>query len=485
MGVKKNFAYNSILTVSNYIFPILTYPYITRVLGVSNIGTANFVDGVINYFILFSMLGINATGIREIAKYKSDPEKLRITYSNLFLLNTASTFFVLIFLLIVTITVPKLNAYRDLMFLGAIKLIFTLFLSEWFFRGIEDFKYITFRSLIVKIIFVISVFIFIRNSEDYKIYYALLVASVVLNAIFNTSYRRKFVRFTFNKINFKPYYKSFFTMGFYLMLTSMYTTFNVGYLGFVSGDTEVGFYTTAIKLYQILLSFFTAFTAVMLPRMSTLVAEARIEEVKKLTFKSYDALMAFSIPIIVIAIFFAPEIIKLIAGPGFEGAILPMRIIMPLVLIIGIEQILVLQLLVPLKKDKMILVNSIIGATIGILLNIFLVPSFKSIGSAIVLISSEFAVLISSQYFVTKTVGLHFPFKKITINLLFGLPIILICCVIKLSPYFSNLERLVLSTLGSGIYFILIQFFFVKNELVVKMIKDSLGLIKSQLYNKE
>lgn len=134
------------------------------------------------------------------------------------------------------------------------------------------------------------------------------------------------------------------------MLTSMYTSFNVTFLGFVTNVTEVGYYTTATKLHGIILAFFTAFTGVMLPRMSALVAENRMDEVKRLINKSFDLLFMISIPLIVFSIYFAPEIIYLISGNGYEGAITPMRMVMPLVLIIGMEQILIVQLLMPLKK---------------------------------------------------------------------------------------------------------------------------------------
>ena len=132
----------------------------------------------------------------------------------------------------------------------------------------------------------------------------------------------------------------------------MYTTFNVAYLGFTSNEVEVGYYTTATKLYTILLALFTAFTSVMIPRMSSLVAENKMEEFKKLSQKSSNILFGFSIPLIIYASVYAPYIINLIAGMGYEGAILPMRIILPLVLVIGYEQILICHILMPLKKDK-------------------------------------------------------------------------------------------------------------------------------------
>jgi O-antigen/teichoic acid export membrane protein len=207
---------------------------------------------------------------------------------------------------------------------------------------------------------------------------------VVVNAFVNVIYSKKYVRFSFNGINIKTYLKPFFILGSYLLLTSMYTTFNVACLGFATDTVEVGYYSTATKLFTIILSFYSAFTGVMMPRMSALLGEGRIDEFKGLTNKSVELLFAFVIPIIIISEFCAPEIIRIVAGEGYEGSIMPMRIVMPLMLICGYEQILVLQILSPMKKDTAILRNSVIGASVALLSNIILVPLFASSGTAVV-----------------------------------------------------------------------------------------------------
>ena len=408
MGIKKNFAYSSLLTVSSFLFPMLTYPYVSRVLGVTNIGICNFIDSIINYFILFSSMGINVVGIREIAKAKGDVLRLSKVFSALWILMACMTSLMLLCLLMVTIFVPQLNEYASLMMIGACKLIANLFLIEWFYRGIEEFKYITYRSLLVKIIYVACIFLFIHHPADYSIYYILSVLLIVLNAFFNIFYSRKFIRFIWDKNVLDEYKRSFFILGIYV--------------------TEVGYYTTATKLHGIILAFFTAFTGVMLPRMSALVAENRIDEVKRLINKSFDLLFMISVPLIVFSIYFAPEIIYLISGNGYEGAITPMRMVMPLVLIIGMEQILIVQLLMPLKKDHFILINSIIGACVGMVANVLLVPTWAAKGSAIVWVLAEVAVLLSASYFLRKQIdSLYVIGKKLLLALFQSLPYVLVC----------------------------------------------------------
>ena len=149
----------------------------------------------------------------------------------------------------------------------------TPFLVEWFFKGIENFKYITLRSLAVKIVYVVSVFLFVQEPEDYGVYFFLSCAMMVANAVFNWCYKSKFVTLKFRHIESIPYLKSIFVLGVYMLLTSMYTTFNTAYLGIVCGNTEVGYYSTAMKLQSIILAIYTAFTGVMIPRMSALIGQ--------------------------------------------------------------------------------------------------------------------------------------------------------------------------------------------------------------------
>ena len=156
-SLEKNIFYSTLLTAANYIFPLITYPYVSRVLGVANIGVCNFVDSIINYFLLFSSLGIGVVGIREIAKYKGNKQTLQESFSKLFTINTFSTTVAIIILLLAMHTVPRLYENYELMWVGVMKLIFNYLLIEWFFKGIEDFKFVTNRAIIVRSVYVVSV----------------------------------------------------------------------------------------------------------------------------------------------------------------------------------------------------------------------------------------------------------------------------------------------------------------------------------------
>lgn len=468
MSIKKNFFYNGILSVSNYIFPFLTFPYVSRVLGVENMGKCNFVDGVVNYFLLFASLGIGAVGIREIAKAKDNKLKLNKVFSSFLVFNLITTALVCLVYVCVIFNVAKFQEYRLLLYMGLGKIIFTLFMVEWFFAGLENFRFITVRSIVIKLCYVILVFLLVKRSSDYQIYFLLTVLITVIGASFNLYHSRKFVTFSFKNISIIKYWRAIVIMGIYSLLTYMYTSFNVIYLGFISGDTQVGYYTTATKIYTILLSIFTAFTTVMLPRMSQLVFQNKIDEIKKLIEKSYDALFVLSIPILLVGTFLAPQIVRLIAGPGFEGAVVPMQIVMPLILIIGIAEILIIQILMPFNNDRHIFINSLAGAIVGIVLNILLVHRLQAIGSSIALLVSEIAVMVSANYFVKREINFSIPYRKFFINVFYAIPYVLFCWMAR-ANFTSDVTILISVFAASFLYLIFIQRFFLKNSLLLEI----------------
>ncbi|MDV3121337.1 flippase [Segatella copri] len=467
-SLKKNFIYNAILTMSGYIFPLMVYPYVSRVLGVANIGACNFVDSIVEYFTILSMMGMNTIGIREIAKCKNDQQKLDNVFSQLFSLNTLTTITAIIILIIATNIVPKFAPYKDLLYIGVGKLFFNYMLINWFFQGLENFKYIAARTIFVKILFVISVFLFVKTETDVKLYYFLVALTWAGNGIINFIYAKKYVSFNFTlKIN-KAIIGSFFILGVYWFMNSMYTTLNVAFLGFATNDIEVGYYTTANKLLTVIMTMFTALTSVMVPRVSVALKSNDNSEAKALIRKSINALMLFAIPLIFFVFPFSQELIYLMSGKGYEGATTPLQIMTPLFFLVGYDQIIVLQTLLPMGKDKDILRNSILAASVGIISNIFLTLNFGKNGSAIVLILAELSVLLSSQFCVTKYLGLKIPFKLIIKHIIGFSPIIIICYVIK---YFINSYVISLIVSASIIccYIFLAGRFILKNSILTNL----------------
>lgn len=470
MRIRTNVLYSSILTCSNYIFQIITYPYVSRILGVENIGICNFTISLVQNTLLLANLGISIIGIREIALCRNDKTQLNRSFSALFYLNTISTFIALLIYLGAIFFIPDLFPYRKLLYIGTLQIIFNLFLVEWLFSGLENFKYITYRNLLVRFLYVVSIFLFVREQEDYIIYFLLTIGIIVINGLINWKYRLNYAHLTIKGVSIKQYISSFLIMGFYKILTSMYTSFNVIYLGFAGGVTEVGYYTTASKFYTVILGFFTAFTGVMLPRMSSLVSQKEYTQIRRLSSMSFSLLYTFSIPLIFFCIVFAPQLIWLLSGNGFEGAIIPMRIIMPLVLLIGMEQIVIIQLLMPLKQDRSVFLNSLFGAITGIALNLLLVQHYYSIGSACVWVTSELVVFISALYFLNKKIKNIIPWRDLGTNFLYMLPLLFLYLLAQHKEYNTPIHLLGIIILTCG-YIYLIECRFIKNKLFISLIK--------------
>lgn len=477
-SIKRNFGYNIILTLCNYLFPLITYPYVSRVLGVENIGICNFVDSIVNYFIIIAQLGIASFGVREIARCKDDKEKRDEVFSNLFFISVITFLSAIVILIICTYSINTLIPYKPFLMIGVLKLLFTLFLIEWFFQGIEKFKYITIRSVLVRLLYVISVFVFVHSKEDVYIYYLLLSLTIVLNAIFNWSYSRRFRKISFAKLTLNKYIVPILVFGYYNILTSMYTTFNVTFLGFVKGDTEVGYFSTATKLYSIILSIISAFTTVMIPRVSNMLEHGKKEELQNMANKIISSLIIVTIPVILLCVSNAPTIILLLSGPGYEGAITPFKIVIFLLLIIGLEQVIIRQFIMASRKTSMTFLLSTVGAIVGVTINILITPLYGAVGSSIAWGVSEVAVLFVGLYLLNKNMGIYLNLTKNIAPIVIGTAVYIIIVTTCMLFIHNNWINMVVSTILILISFLYINLKLFRNELLYNIINSIMRNMK-------
>lgn len=466
-SIKKNFAYNSFLMVSNYIINLVLFPYCTRMLGVERYGTVNFAQNIIQYFIFFAMMGITHIGVREIAKQVNQNDRNKC-YSSLLGLNFLYTSIALVIYMPIILIVHRFYEIKELFLLGAIQILFNTFTIEWFFRGTEDFRYITIRNILIKVIYVITVFLFVHNPDDYIVFYALTVLMTIINAVINYTYARKKVKFSFKDINIRPYFKSSLSLGIYSILTSMYTTLNVAFLGLCWDDIQVGYYTTAIKLYTIILGFYSAFTSVMLPRMTSLLGSGNEDAFHRLISKSFELLFTIAIPMVLVLMILSPEIITLLAGAEYTPAIGMSRIVIPMLFVVGVAQVLSFQILIPKGFDRYPLYASIVGAVVGIFANMFLTTNFAAIGTCITIVITEICVTLYYLYTCHKKGLLSYNLQPLIVkHIVVSFPYILLCLIPKWMFGTSILPILGMSMLLCGVYFILTQIFILKNDLVL------------------
>ena len=390
-GVRSGLMWSAMLTGATYVFPLIVYPYVSRVLGVADIGLVGFIDSVVTWFILISMMGISILGIRETAKAQGSHEGLGRVLTGLLAVNGVMTLVCLVAMASVTVAVPQLREHWRLMGVGMCKLMFNLFIVEWFWRGIGEFRYITVRTVVVRAAYVAAVFLTVKGPDDTFLYYFLTMTVVAVTAAVNmwrtrrhAALTRRFVSFRRLAEEARRHARSFFSLGTYMLLTAFYTTLNVVILGFVSTDTEVGYYSTAVKLFSIFLALITALGMAVMPRTSVLASQGRRDVIRRDSVRYVRVLICAAVPVSVLGVVFAPEAVMLLCGPGYDGAVLPVRIIFPFIAVFGMEQLLVMQILTPLGRDRAVNRNSLVAAAAGVVLNALLVPRFGAAGSAVV-----------------------------------------------------------------------------------------------------
>ena len=471
VSIKYNFIFNIILTLSSYIATILVFPYVSRVLGVEYIGIFGFINRTIDYFVLFSTLGISIIGVREIASCKDDIKKRSELFSSFLSLSLVLTFIIIVLYIIAVFSFAQLREHKLLFFIGLSKLFFSTLLIEWFYQGIENFRFISLRDILIKVIYVISVFLFVKEKDDYVLFFILNFSMVTANSLVNLYYSKHYIKFKFNLNRIKIYLKPIFYFGLYKIFDSMYSIFNVVMLGILCSDRETGYYYAANNLYYIVLGMFSALTRVMLPRMTALITDRKNVEFNNLIDKTFSIVFAFNIPIVIIGILLSPEIIQIMAGKDFVGAIIPLKIMMVLVFINSCAQIVVIQLLIPLHKDKVILFGSVIATVIALTLNYFFVKKYGAIGSSIILVVSVLCANVYPFYYAIKNKLLIFPVRQLFINLMYSIPYIIICVAIKLL-FENSIIVLLFAGLISLIYFTICQWFYLKNEFVIGVLKS-------------
>lgn len=273
---------------------------------------------------------------------------------------------------------------------------------EWLYKALEQYTYITIRSLIVKVLSLIALFLLIHKKSDYIVYAGISVLSSSASYICNFINVHKYIGIKpIGGYNFKQHLKPIFTFFAMACATTIYTNLDTVMLGFMKTDTDVGYYNAAVKIKTILVSIVTSLGAVLLPRASYYIENGKIEEFKKITKKALSFVFLIATPLVLYFILFAKDGIFFLSGNAYEGSILPMQIIMPTVLFIGITNILGMQILVPLGKEKIVLYSVVIGAIVDVLINILLIPQLSSAGAALGTLIAEIAVFVF-QYMVLK-----------------------------------------------------------------------------------
>lgn len=402
-SIFKNVIYNFVYTSINLLYPLITAPYISRVLGPSNLGIVNFASSIINFFILFAVFGVSTYGVREVAKRRDNQEKLNKLFSELILINGVLSIIVTLIFYIVVLSSTQLREELLLFVIMSISIILNIFSIDWLFQGIEEYSYITIRNAAVKLFSIIFIYLFIKDENHYILYGFIIALTKGLNGVFNFIYSKKYVKLQFKDIQPLRHLSKLNVFFIHSLMINIYTNLDQILLGVLVDTKSVAFMNRSKLLIGIAISLSTAISNVTLPRASYYV-QNNSNEYKKFISIIPNYILWFTIPVSIGVITLSDNIMYIIGGLEFVEASNLLRIMALTILFAPLSTYLQNQVLVATGYEKIGLYCSTITSCISLILNILLIPTLGYIGAGIVQVISEmFAVSI--RYFIIRKNG--------------------------------------------------------------------------------
>lgn len=436
-SLKKNAALNMIRTVMSLIFPLITFPYTSRVLGPVYIGKVSFSQSVVSYFSLVAALGISTYAVREVAKVRNDRTRLSKFIMEMLSINLVSTAAAYILLAVAFFLVPQLSEYRKLLCISGASILFTTLGMDYLYTALEEFRYITVRSIAFQILSLVLLFAFVRSKDDYLKYAAVSVVSGAGSNVLNFLHARKFVDFRLlkgTKIELKKHLKPVFTLFAMSAAVSIYTVLDTTMLGFLKGDEAVGIYTAATKINRMVVMMITSATAVLLPRLSYYAGRDE-SEFFRLSNKAVQFVVMFSVPCAAGLFILAEPVVLLFSGNSYLPAVPVMKIMNAVVVLIALSNVIGIQIFMSAGKEKITLFSVVVGSAVNFTINLVLIPRFGAAGAAVGTVAAEFSVTAVQLAFAGKYLSrrnlVHHSVKVVIAALSMSLCVFGLCVVLK------------------------------------------------------
>lgn len=466
---------NGLRSVLNILFPLITFPYVSRVLSVNGIGIYNFSSTYVGYFILIAGLGISTYAVREGAKYRDNIEKISNFASQIFSINMYSTVIAYLLLFLSLILFKSLNNYVSCILIFSLQILFTTLGTEWIYIIYEDYTYITIRSIAFKIISIILLFILVKKPNDYLIYASISVFAGVGSNILNFIHARQIcsVNFVMN-INWKYHLKPIFVIFATSVAVTIYLSADTTMLGLMKSDYDVGIYSTSVKVYTIIATLLGAISTVTIPRLAMLYGKKRLKEYRQILFELINTLNTLVLPGTVGLIMLSKEIILIIAGEKYLPSVNSLRIISLAIIFSNFSMIFNQCVLIPAKRENKSLINTIITALVNIILNLFLIPLMSYDGTSLSTTIAEFMVMVmnawSGKDIIKSVIFSKKIFNNIFTSLIGCIGIVCICLFCEMS-YSSLILRTIMSVVLSVIIYVAILYL-LRNEVLLKFLND-------------
>lgn len=390
-SIKVNYLLNISRVVIGTLVGLFTMPYVNKILGAEGLGKVEFVNSIITYFLLFSALGIPMYGIRETAKVRTDEFERSKLVIELLCILACTTIISYLLIFGVLLNIERLSGLKDLIIVMSSMVLFANIGVEWFYQGMEDQLFITIRYIIVRLLTLVLLFIMVKSSQDYLAYGFIVVLTTVGSNIFNILYLKKYLSLQglkWQDVQIRKHFKPILTIFVATISVSIYLQLDNLMLGSIAGEKYVGYYAMANKLVRFAMLFITTLGAVLLPRLSNLIHSDR-ELYKAYSQKAINYILIIAVPSSAIFFIYAEDFTMLMGGKDFLPAVLTMRLLSPLILVVGIAYFVGYLVLYPMGKERIYTIATIFSAVISVVCNVFVIPIFFHDGVAAVAVFSE------------------------------------------------------------------------------------------------
>ena len=467
---KENTVFNMVKSISGIIYPLITFPYISRVLLAENVGKVNFGNSVVSYFTLIASLGVTTYAVRECSRYRSDRDGLERVSSEIFSINIWSTLVAYCALAVTLFCARSLDNYRELIIIQSTTIVFTTLGADWLNTAMEDFKYITIRTVLMQVFSIMLMFIFVRKPDDYLKYAMISVVASSGANVANVFYRRRFCRTHFVlKCNLKKHLPSILVLFSLIITQTIYTTSDITILGLLKGDYQVGLYSTSVKVYNIINALVASVAWVVIPQLSVAYADDDYLKINELVKYSLNFIIVLGLPCLVGMNLIAREIIILIAGIEYVDAALSLRILSVSLLFSFLGGWIGNTMLLPARKENVCLWASVASAAVNIILNLLLIPLWGLYAAAMTTAFAEFVGFIIQLFFVSKKIKIEGIFKMLTGPVLGCVAIVGVGLLAKRYIVSDYLIAILTTIFGAVVYFVVLLI--TRNEFMLSFIK--------------
>lgn len=452
--VKKNFIYNIIYQILILLIPLITIPYVSRVLGANGLGIYSYTYSIVNYFMMFAMIGLNNYGNRTIAKVRDNKEKLSKTFIEIYSMQIITSILMILFysLYLILFNIE----YKNIAILQSLYVVSCLFDINWFFFGIEKFKLTITRNTIIKIFSLILIFLFIRNENDVWIYTLILSGNMLLSQLALWPFVKKnIIKVKIRKNDVLKHLKPCLKLFLPVIAVAIYKVMDKTMIGWFSNASEVGYYENAEKIISVPNAIITALGTVMLPRMSNLYAKEKNNESMKIIEKSLELIMFLAFAMTFGLICISKNFSLIFFGKGFEKSGVIISLLSITIFFLSWGNVIRTQYLIPKERDKTYIESAFLGAIVNLILNIIFIPKYASVGACVGTILAEFIVMLYQTLSIKNEIPIKFYLKKILPFFFKSLIMFLVTYMINFINFNSFMKIIVQVIVGSVIYFLL------------------------------